>query len=51
MNTKIRKPGTGSAAPAMTKRSYEDTLRQLQVELVKLQRHFIKCNDKITDHL
>ena len=47
MNTKIRKQATGSATPAMTKRSYKDSLRQLQIELVKLQRHFIKCNDKI----
>ena len=26
---------------------YQDSLRQLQMELVKLQRHFIKCDDKI----
>ena len=26
---------------------YKDTLRGLQMELVKLQRHFIKCDDKI----
>ncbi len=32
---------------AKTKRSYGDNLRLLQIELVKLQRHFIKCNDKI----
>ncbi len=27
--------------------NYEAELRQLQVELVKLQRHFIQCGDKI----
>ncbi len=26
---------------------YKDTLRQLQIELVKLQNHIIKNNDKI----
>ena len=34
-------------APAISKKAYKDSLRHLQVELVKLQRHFIKCNDKI----
>ena len=29
------------------KKLYKISLRKLQVELVKLQRHFIKCNDKI----
>jgi polyphosphate kinase 2 len=29
------------------KREYKKTLRTLQIELVKLQRHFIRCNDKI----
>jgi polyphosphate kinase 2 len=29
------------------KKEYQNTLRDLQVELVKLQRHFIGCNDKI----
>ena len=28
-------------------KDYKKTLRRLQVELVKLQRHFIKCHDKI----
>ena len=32
---------------SISKKSYKDSLRKLQVELVKLQRHFIKCNDKI----
>jgi len=34
-------------APAISKRAYKDSLHHLQVELVKLQRHFIKCDDKI----
>ncbi|MEO7889389.1 MAG: polyphosphate kinase 2 [Vicinamibacterales bacterium] len=34
-------------APSITKEAYKDSLRKLQVELVKLQRHFIKCDDKI----
>jgi len=34
-------------APSIKKKVYKDTLRKLQIELVKLQRHFIECNDKI----
>jgi polyphosphate kinase 2 len=30
-----------------SKKAYEDTLYKLQIELVKLQRHLIKCGDKI----
>jgi polyphosphate kinase 2 len=30
-----------------SKPSYKHTLHRLQIELVKLQRHFIKCDDKI----
>ena len=33
--------------PSVEKKAYKDELRKLQVELVKLQQHFIKCNDKI----
>ena len=33
--------------PLVSKVVYKNTLHELQVELVKLQRHFIKCNDKI----
>lgn len=33
--------------PKMDKDTYHDALYALQVELVKLQRHFIRCNDKI----
>ncbi|MEO8680871.1 MAG: polyphosphate kinase 2 [Vicinamibacterales bacterium] len=31
----------------MSTKTYKDRLRKLQVELVKLQRHSIKCGDKI----
>jgi polyphosphate kinase 2 len=31
----------------LTKNKYASTLKLLQIELVKLQRHFIACNDKI----
>lgn len=31
----------------MTKKAYKAELGRLQIELVKLQRHFIACNDKI----
>jgi polyphosphate kinase len=32
---------------SISRKDYKATLHALQVELVKLQRHFIKCNDKI----
>jgi polyphosphate kinase 2 len=35
------------SAKAKAKRSYKGGLRKLQVELVKLQHHLIKCDDKI----
>jgi len=31
----------------ISKKDYKASLRSLQIELVKLQRHFIACNDKI----
>lgn len=31
----------------MKKKRYKDELRSLQTELLKLQRHFIGCGDKI----
>jgi polyphosphate kinase 2 len=34
-------------APSIKKKAYKDTLRKLQIELVKLQRHFIECIDRI----
>jgi polyphosphate kinase 2 len=32
---------------SISKGAYKETLRKLQIELVKLQRHFIECDDKI----
>lgn len=37
----------GKPVPQISKKDYEDTLYKLQVELVKLQRHLIKCGDRI----
>lgn len=34
-------------ASSISKKAYKDNLRKLQIELVKLQRHFIQCDDKI----
>src|ERR1700736_2814262 len=46
--TKKDKEQASSGHTASTSKStYKDTLRKLQVELVKLQRHFIECDDKI----
>ena len=46
--SKQRDDTTSSAQTAsITNKIYKENLHMLQVELVKLQRHFIKCNDKI----
>jgi len=37
----------GSPGQSISKEVYKDSLHKLQVELTKLQRHFIKCDDKI----
>ena len=47
MSTKVKQPVSSGRGPSIPKKTYKDTLRKLQVELVKLQRHFIKCDDKI----
>ena len=47
MSKKIREGESSKRAPSIRKKVYKDTLRKLQIELVKLQRHFIECNDKI----
>jgi len=47
MSKNASKNELGRHAPPISKKTYKDTLRKLQVELVKLQRHFIKCDDKI----
>ena len=45
MNRQAKAPEASS--PEMSKQAYKHSLRQLQIELVKLQRHFIQCDDKI----
>ena len=47
MSTKADKTESNSHVPSISKKRYKDSLRKLQIELVKLQRHFIECNDKI----
>ena len=47
MSKKAHETESSGHAPSNSKKAYKDSLRKLQVELVKLQRHFIKCNDKI----
>ena len=41
------KLATSRPASEMSKKDYDETLYGLQIELVKLQRHLIKSNDKI----
>lgn len=47
MSNKTKKQAARGQTPSISKKIYKDTLRNLQVELVKLQRHFIQCNDRI----
>ena len=46
MSKKNKKP-SDDGHPGTSRQEYKDTLHTLQVELVKLQRHFIACDDKI----
>jgi polyphosphate kinase 2 len=47
MKVTAHKDGTDAEASELTRDQYEDELRVLQIELVKLQKHFLCCNDKI----
>src|SRR5688500_15693255 len=47
MSKKEDKKEKEAPAVELSKEAYEDILYKLQVELVKLQRHLIKYNDKI----
>ncbi len=47
MSKNTDKNESSAQTSANPKNVYKETLHKLQVELVKLQRHFIKCNDKI----
>jgi polyphosphate kinase 2 len=40
-------PSRAIDTTSISKQAYKKSLLQLQIELVKLQRHFIQCNDKI----
>jgi polyphosphate kinase len=47
MKNKRKVRVAGGHPPSISKESYKDALHEIQIELVKLQRHFIKCDDKI----
>lgn len=47
MEKKPSENESGAQELSISKKDYKDSLRRLQIELVKLQRHFIKCDDKI----
>ncbi|MDZ4260789.1 MAG: polyphosphate kinase 2, partial [Pseudomonadota bacterium] len=47
MSKKNKEQDSSDLTYSISKKDYKDSLRKLQVELVKLQRHFIHCNDKI----
>jgi polyphosphate kinase 2 len=47
MSKKTRKAWDQQQPAGISKQGYEDALHVLQIELVKLQKHFIRCNDKI----
>ena len=47
MSKIIKEQDSSGHALSISNKTYKDSLYKLQVELVKLQRHFIKCNDKI----
>lgn len=47
MNQKSNETESRGPAPDISKKDYKETLHSLQIELVKLQRHFIENNHKI----
>ena len=47
VSKKPAQPESNGQVPTITTRQYKDSLYNLQIELVKLQRHFIGCGDKI----
>ena len=47
MNKKTSPDKSTQAASGVSKEDYKDTLHNLQIELVKLQRHFIQHDEKI----
>ena len=47
MKVKANRNRNDAEASVLTRDQYEDELHVLQIELVKLQKHFLCCNDKI----
>ncbi|MQA65808.1 MAG: polyphosphate kinase 2 [Alphaproteobacteria bacterium] len=47
MTKKSRPSDARGSSRSVSKKDYRADLRVLQIELVKLQRHFIRCGDKI----
>jgi polyphosphate kinase len=47
MSKKVTQSESAEPILSIAKKEYRDTLHKLQEELVKLQRHFIECNEKI----
>jgi len=47
MKTKEASKSETAEVSAMSREDYEGSLHLLQIELVKLQKHFIGCNDRI----
>lgn len=47
MSKKADETELSTHAHSISKKAYKDSLYKLQIELVKLQRHFISCDEKI----
>ncbi|MGK2924229.1 MAG: polyphosphate kinase 2 [Lysobacterales bacterium] len=47
MSKKDHEKESSGPTPEISKKAYKKSLHKLQIELVKLQRHFIRCDDKI----
>ncbi|MDX3966906.1 MAG: polyphosphate kinase 2 [Bradyrhizobium sp.] len=47
MSRPTPKKGAQQDVAGISKQDYRETLHALQIELVKLQKHFIRCDDKI----
>ena len=47
MSKQAHETESSGHAPSIPKKAYKESLHKLQIELVKLQRHFISCDDKI----
>lgn len=47
MSRETKEQAAIDSALEVSKRAYKHSLRQLQIELVKLQRHFIQCENGV----